>query len=50
MKYESPTPSGLEVMAKVKVFQIVGQTSRSRSQGQIWYGTTLKVLSQGLHI
>ena len=31
MKYESPTSSGKEAMAKVKVFLKVGQTSRSRS-------------------
>ena len=38
MKYESPTSSGLEAMAKVKVFLKVGQTSRSRSLGQnFWY-------------
>ena len=30
--------SGLKVMAKVKVFKKVGQTSRSRSQGKkLWY-------------
>ena len=32
--YESPTSSGEETMAKVKVFLKVGQMSRSRSQGQ----------------
>ena len=38
MKYESPTSSGTEAMAKVKVFLKVGQTSRSRSLGQkFWY-------------
>ena len=39
MIYESPTSSGLETMAKVKVFFIkVGQTSRSMSLGQkCWY-------------
>ena len=38
MKYESPTSSGKESMAKVEVFFKVGQTSRSRSPGQkFWY-------------
>ena len=38
MQYESPITSGLKVIAKVKVFFKVGQTSRSRSQGQkLWY-------------
>ena len=38
VRYESPITSGLKVTAKVKVFSKVGQTSRSRSQGQIlWY-------------
>ena len=38
MQYESPVSSGLKVMAKVKVFLKVGQTSRSKSQGQkLWY-------------
>ena len=38
VQYESPISSGLKVMAKVKVFSKVGQTSRSRSQGQkLWY-------------
>ena len=36
------------VMAKVKVFLKVNQTSRSRSRGQK-YSTRLKVLSQGIH-
>ena len=34
MQYQSPITSGKKVMAKVKVFSKVGQTSRSRSQGQ----------------
>ena len=34
MQYESPSTSGKKVMAKVKVFSKVGQTSRSRSRGQ----------------
>ena len=34
MKYESPTSSGSEALAKVKVFFKVGQTPRSRSLGQ----------------
>ena len=38
MQYESPSSSGLKVMAKVKVFEKIGQTSRSRSLGQkLWY-------------
>ena len=38
VQYESPISSGEKVMAKVKVFQKVGQTSRSRSRGQnLWY-------------
>ena len=38
MQYESLITSGLKVMAKVKVFFKVGQTSRSRSLGQkLWY-------------
>ena len=38
MKYESPTSSGQEAMAKVKVFLKVGQTSRSRSlDKKFWY-------------
>ena len=38
VQYESPTSSGKKVMAKVKVFSKVGQTSRSKSQGQkLWY-------------
>ena len=38
MQYESPITSGKKVMAKIKVFSKVGQTSRSRSQGQkLWY-------------
>ena len=38
MKYESPTSSGKEAIAKVKVFLKVGQISRSRSLGQtFWY-------------
>ena len=38
-QYESPTTSGLKVMAKVEVFfSKVGQTLRSRSQGKkFWY-------------
>ena len=37
--YNMKASSGLKVMAKVKVFfSKVGQTSRSRSQGQqLWY-------------
>ena len=34
MSYESPSSSDLKVMAKVKVFRKVGQTSRSRSLGK----------------
>ena len=34
VQYESPISSDKKVMAKVKVFSKVGQTSRSRSQGQ----------------
>ena len=38
VQYESPITSGWKVMAKVKVFYKVGQTSRSRSQGKkLWY-------------
>ena len=38
MQYESPITCGKKVMAKVKVFSKVGQTSRSRSRGQkLWY-------------
>ena len=38
MKYESPTSSSQEAMAKVKVFLKVCQTSRSRSLGhKFWY-------------
>ena len=38
MQYESPITSGKNVMAKVKVFLKVGQTSRSKSLGQkLWY-------------
>ena len=38
MQYESPITSGKKVMAKVKFFSKVGQTSRSRSEGQnLWY-------------
>ena len=38
MQYESPISSNKKVMAKVKVFSKVGQTSRSRSLGQkLWY-------------
>ena len=36
MQYESPISSGKKVMAKFKVFQKVGQTSRSRGQ-KLWY-------------
>ena len=37
MQYESPSSSGLKVMAKVS-FLKVGQTSRSRSLSQkLWY-------------
>ena len=34
MQYESPILSGKKVMAKIKVFSKVGQTSRSRLRGQ----------------
>ena len=34
MQYESPISSGKKVIAKVKVFSKLGQTSRSRSRGQ----------------
>ena len=38
VQYESPITSGKKVMAKVKVFSKVGQTSRSMSRGQkLWY-------------
>ena len=40
MKYEIPTSYGLKVMANVKVFSKVGQSSRSRSRSQgqkLWY-------------
>ena len=38
MQYESPSSSVLKVMAKVKVFSKVSQTSRSRSLGEkLWY-------------
>ena len=38
MQYESPISPGKKVMAKVKSFSKVSQTSRSRSQGQkFWY-------------
>ena len=38
MQNESPITSGKKVMAKVKVFSKVGQTSRSRSRGKtLWY-------------
>ena len=36
MQYESPITSGKKVMAKVKVFSKVGQTSRSQGQ-KLWY-------------
>ena len=36
VQYESPTSSGLKVMAKVKHFSKVGQTSRSLGQ-ILWY-------------
>ena len=49
VQYESPTSSGLKVMAKVKVFSKVGQTLMSRSEGQN-YGTLWKVLSQEIHM
>ena len=49
VKYESPISYGSKVMIKVKVFQNVGQRSRSRSQGQN-FGTDGKVLSQGIHM
>ena len=35
MQYESPISSGKKVMAKLKVFSKLGQTSRSTSQGQL---------------
>ena len=34
VQYESPITTGKKVIAKVKVFSKVGQTSRSRSKGQ----------------
>ena len=38
MQYGSSNSSGLKVMAKVKVFQKYGQTTRSRSKGKkLWY-------------
>ena len=38
VQYESLITSGKKVMAKVKVFSKVGQTSRSRSRGhKLWY-------------
>ena len=38
MQYESPLTSSKKIMAKVKVFFKVGQTSRSRSRGKkLWY-------------
>ena len=38
MQYESPITSGKKVLAKIKSFSKVGQTSRSRSPGQtLWY-------------
>ena len=38
VNYESPSSSGLKIMAKVKVFRKVDQTSRSRLLGQkLWY-------------
>ena len=38
MQNESPISSGLKIIVKIKVFFKVGQTSRSRSQGQkLWY-------------
>ena len=36
MQYESPTSSGLKIMAKVKVFSKVGQSSRSQGK-KLWY-------------
>ena len=49
MQYESPISSGKKVMAKVKVFH-----NRGNLQGQGHkvkkYGTTRKVLSQGMHM
>ena len=41
MSYESPTSSGLKVMAKVKVFSKEDQMQRSQGQ-KLWY--LLKVL------
>ena len=38
LQYESPISFGKKVIAKVKVFSRVGQTSRARSRGQkLWY-------------
>ena len=37
VQYESSTTSGKKIMAKVKVFSKVGQTSMSRLQGQKLY-------------
>ena len=45
-----PYPFWLGSMAKVKAFLTVGQTSRSRLQGQKFHGTNRKVLSQGMFI
>ena len=48
MQNESPIASGKKVIAKVKVFSKVGQTSMSRSRGQkLWYHVKGLVTSKG---
>ena len=50
MQYESPTSSGLSVMAKFKVFFKVGQTSRSRSQGKKLQNSVKGLATRNTHL
>ena len=50
MQYESRSSSGLKVMAKVKVFEKVGPTSRSRSLGQNSRYDVKGLVSRNTHV
>ena len=50
VKYESLIYTGSKVMAKVKVFWTVGQTSRSRTLGEtLWYGVK-GLVTRNVHV
>ena len=50
MQHESLSYSALKVMANVKSFEKVGQTSRSRSLGQKFWYDVKGLVSRNTHV